>query len=97
MLTTWHRPLQAAAAEIDISCPPGPQQQTSSSGFAAVRPCCDRQTNGHRAVSQTLRAVPKYQLYVAKYTGQPGRQASRTQTFLCTVSHAAGGPGGHER
>jgi len=29
-------PLQQS---IDISCPPGPQQQTCSSGFAAVDPC----------------------------------------------------------
>ena len=30
---------------IDVSCPPGPQQQTCSSGFAAVGPCWDRQTD----------------------------------------------------
>ena len=36
---------------INISCPPGPQQQTCSSGFAAVGPYWDRQTDGHRTVS----------------------------------------------
>jgi len=30
---------------INISCPPGSQQQTCTSGFAAVRPCWDRQTD----------------------------------------------------
>jgi len=50
MLTMWHCPhLPAAAAQcIDISCP---QQQTCSSGFAAVGPCWDRQTDGHCTVS----------------------------------------------
>ena len=31
---------------INISSWPGPQQQTCSSGFAAVGPCWDRQTDG---------------------------------------------------
>ena len=31
---------------IDSSCWLGPQQQTCSSGFAAVGPCWDRQTDG---------------------------------------------------
>jgi len=43
---------------IDISCPPGPQQQTCSSGFAPVGPCWNRQTDiqtdGHRTITQTL-------------------------------------------
>jgi len=46
-LTTWH----CLQHLIDISRPPGPQQQTCSSGFAAVGPCWDRQTDGHCAVS----------------------------------------------
>jgi len=39
---------------IDISCRSGPEQQTFSSGFAAVGPRWDKQTDGHRTVSQTL-------------------------------------------
>jgi len=42
-LTTWHCP-PLLQQSIDISCPPGPQQQTCSSGFAAVGPCWDRRT-----------------------------------------------------
>jgi len=51
-LTTWHYPLSPAALlcavqqSIDISSLPGPQQLTCSSGFAAVCPCWDRQTDG---------------------------------------------------
>ena len=35
---------------IEISCPPGLQQQTCSSVFVAVGPCWDRQTDRHRNV-----------------------------------------------
>jgi len=63
-LTKWrglHRPLLLQQS-IDISCWPGPQQQTCSSGFVAVRPWWDRQTerrtnqwmDGHLTVSETL-------------------------------------------
>jgi len=46
---------------ISISCLPGTQQQTCSSRFATVAalgPCWDRQTDGHRTVSQTLLYTP---------------------------------------
>jgi len=36
MLTTWHSTHSPAASSIDISCRPGPQQQTCGSDFAAV-------------------------------------------------------------
>ena len=53
-LTTWHCPHSpAAATAIDTFCPPGPQQQTCNSGFAAMDLCWDRQMDGHRTVSQT--------------------------------------------
>jgi len=49
ILTTWHCPacphLPAAAehhAAVNISCPPGPQRCTCSSGFAAMGPCWDK-------------------------------------------------------
>ena len=57
-LTTWHCPhspdigaaplcvVQACIQSMDISCRPDPQQQTCSSGFAAVCPCWDRRTQG---------------------------------------------------
>jgi len=46
-LTTWHCPHSpAAATAIDTFCPPGPQQQTCNSGFAAVDLCWDRQMDG---------------------------------------------------
>ena len=55
----------AAAAEIDISCPPGSQQQTCSSRVAAVGPCwsrrTDRQTDTvlfYRPCPHTVQAVP---------------------------------------
>jgi len=38
--------LTAGQQSIDIFCPPGPQQQTCSSGFAVVDPFWDRQTDG---------------------------------------------------
>ena len=47
-LTMCHCPHSpAAAAAVDrFFCPPGPQQQTCSSGFAAAGICWDRQTDG---------------------------------------------------
>jgi len=48
-LTTWHCPHARTPLlqhSIDISRPPGPQQQTCNSGSAAVEPCWDRQTDG---------------------------------------------------
>jgi len=41
-LTTWHCPHLL----VDISCSPSPQQQTCSSGCAAVGPYWDIQTDG---------------------------------------------------
>jgi len=41
---------------INISCLMGPQQQTCSSGFAAVGSCWDRQVDGLPTVS--VQAVP---------------------------------------
>ena len=38
--------MPAVQQSINIYCLPGPQQQTCSSGFAAVVPCWDRQING---------------------------------------------------
>jgi len=49
---------------IDSSCPPGPQRQTHSSGFAAVGLCWDRRTNRRTPYGfidpapRTMRAVP---------------------------------------
>jgi len=43
--------LRAGQQSIDIFCPPGPQQQTRSSGIAVVDPFWDRQTDGHRTVT----------------------------------------------
>ena len=45
---------------IDISYLLGPLQQTCSSGFAAVGPCWDGQTDGHRTVlyTHTMQALP---------------------------------------
>ena len=48
------RLLRAGRQSIDMSCVPGPQQQTCSSAFAVVSPCWDRQTDGHRTIAQTL-------------------------------------------
>ena len=51
---------------IDISCVPGLQQEICCSRFAAVGPCCDRQTDRqmdrswsdrHHTVSQTLLCI----------------------------------------
>jgi len=56
-LTTWHCP-PLLQRSIDISCPPGPQQQTCSSGFAAAAAglllCALAGTDGHRTVPQIL-------------------------------------------
>jgi len=53
-LTTWHCPHLL----VDISCSPSPQQQTCSSGCAAVGPYWDIQTDGpmdgHSTVPSTL-------------------------------------------
>jgi len=38
--------MSAMHQSISISCLLGPQQQTCSSGFAAVGPCCNRRTDG---------------------------------------------------
>ena len=63
MLTTWHYPhspatlLCAAQKSIDISCRPDPQQQTCSSGFAAVGPCWDRQSD-RQTYGQTDERTP---------------------------------------
>jgi len=37
--------LTAGHATIDISCPPGPQQQTRRSGVYVAAECWDRQTD----------------------------------------------------
>jgi len=55
----------AMQQSIDIACPPGPQQQTRSSGNVAVSPCWDRQTDKrtpYRYIDPALhmRVVPKY-------------------------------------
>ena len=50
---------------IDIPCPPGPQQHTCSSGFAAVG--TDRRPAGHRTVSYTLLSI--YTTRAASITG----------------------------
>ena len=44
----------AVQQSIDISCPPYAEQQTCSSGFAAVDPCRDRQTEVQRDVTRSL-------------------------------------------
>jgi len=49
-LPAFGRRTPAVQQLTDISCLLGPQQQTCSSGFAAVGPCWDRQTgrlDGH--------------------------------------------------
>jgi len=43
---------------VDVSCLPGPQQQTCSSGFAAVGPCWDRQTDGQRTPYDYIDPAP---------------------------------------
>ena len=61
MLTMWHCLHLPTPAVINISCLPGPQQQTCSNGFTAVGPCWDRQVDGCRTISETMlcmRAVP---------------------------------------
>jgi len=49
-----HRHTPLLQQSIDISCPPGPRQQTGSSRAAGLLLCAraetDRQTDGHRAV-----------------------------------------------
>jgi len=53
-----HTPLLRQS--IDISCPPSRHQQTCSSGFAAVGPCWDRQTDRrtpHRFIDPTLHTM----------------------------------------
>jgi len=57
----WHCLHLPTPAVINISCLPGPQQQTCSNGFTAVGPCWDRQVDGCRTISETMlcmRAVP---------------------------------------
>jgi len=61
-LTKWHCPhSHAAAAAVDrYLLADGPQQQTYSSGFAAVGPCWDRQTDGrtpYRFIEPAPRAM----------------------------------------
>jgi len=56
---------------IDIFCTPGPQQETSSSGFAAVGSCWNRQTD----------TVPLRRHCSAYYAG------SANNTTLITSSH----------
>jgi len=64
----------AMQQSINISCQPGPQQQTSSGGFAAVDPCWDRQTNGRTPYCYinpallTMRAVPNVSNVVTNKT-----------------------------
>jgi len=56
-----HTPLLRQS--IDISCPPSRHQQTCSSGFAAVGPCWDRQTD------RQTDTVPFHRPYSAYYAG----------------------------
>ena len=46
--------LPTVQQSIDISCPPGQQQQTYNSWFADVGPCWDRQADGQRTVTLLL-------------------------------------------
>ena len=65
-LTMWHYPhspadvMHTGQQPIDISCVPRPQQQTCSSGYAAVGPCwnrqTDRQTDGHCTLHRSCSA-----------------------------------------
>jgi len=43
--------LTAGHATIDISCPPGPQQQTRRSGVYVAAECWDRQTDGRPRIA----------------------------------------------
>ena len=75
-LTTWHcshlslnavllccRGARRPPLSINIACPPGPQQQTRCTLLQRSKNGTDRQTDGHRPVTQTLphtmRAVSK--------------------------------------
>jgi len=73
---------------IDIYCPPSPQQQTYSSGFAAIGPCWDRQTDGRPTDAWTLPAAhvgsADNDLEVAQSVEPEGghvRDAVRTMTW----------------
>ena len=60
----------AVQQSIGISCLPGPQQQTCSSGFAAVGPWWDRQTDGQADT------VPLHRPCSAYYAGSANKQSS---------------------
>jgi len=66
-LTMWHCPHSAAtaAAWIDISCPPGPQQQTGSQSVCCSRRLVHAETDGWKP--HTIRAVPKTVTYLNGY------------------------------
>jgi len=65
---------------IDISCLPNPQQQTCSSGFAAVGPCWDRQTKGQ--TDRRTDTVTFHRLCSAYYVGSVNNQ--RILLLKCT-------------
>ena len=96
-----HPPLllsAGCAAVIDVSFPPGPQQQTCSSGFAAVGPCWGRQTDGQtdRPTDTALLPRPSSACYTGsankKVKGSPYSITERRAPELISVlgSHPAG-------
>jgi len=59
VLPTFARRVPMMRQQIHISCPPGPTAANCSSGFAAVGPCWDRQTDRCiHAVARSILAVP---------------------------------------
>ena len=100
-LTTWHCPHSPDARRCcwapvvqqstDISCPPGPQQQTCSSGLAAIGPRwvrqTDRQTNGrtpYRYVDPAPHTAP-----VVPRNGKVKTQISCTHYYYYTCLMAS--------
>jgi len=96
MLTTWHCPQSshshAAAAkhwqcsnQSVYTCAPGPQQQTCSSGFAAVGPCWDRDGQTDRLTD----TVAFHRPCCAYYDRQINRQTPDCCFILITIDKAS--------
>ena len=98
----WHYPhspadvMHTGQQPIDISCVPRPQQQTCSSGYAAVGPCWNRQTDrqmdGHCTLHRSCSAYyvgsakrPKIKIEV---DGKPVRERFHLGMHVNMHAHA---------
>ena len=79
----------AMQQSIDTSCPPGPQQQTCSSGFVVVVvvPCWDR--HKERQIDRRTDTIPLHRPCSAYYAGSINKTTSHVSRRCSTATRSS--------